>query len=84
MEFSNGRTGEKCQESGIYNPEHKHNQEVNLRLFQDETFPTYDGDAKTIWVKTSDLFSEKKIKDVQDVLRESVRRYKHQSGWSNI
>ncbi len=55
MGFSNGRTGEKCLEPGIYNPEHKPDRRVNLMIVKGETFPTYDGNAETVWVKTHPL-----------------------------
>lgn len=58
MGFSNGRTGEKCLESGIYNPEHKYDQKVNLIIFKGETFPTYGDDAKTVWIQTRALFPQ--------------------------
>ena len=76
--FSNVRTGEKCLESGIYRPEYKNDYTVNLIIFKDEIFPTYEDDTETVWVQFRPLFSESQIEDAQSVLRESVRRYKHQ------
>ncbi len=73
MGFSIGRTtGEKCLETGVYNPEHKSKEKVDLRIFKDETYPSYDGNAKTKWVKTDDLFSRYQIEHAQSVLRESI------------
>ncbi len=68
------RTGEKCLESGFYDPEHRYAQKVNLMIFKGEKFPTYDGDAETVWVQARPLFSQCQILHAQSVLRESVIR----------
>lgn len=65
MGFSNGKTGEKCLVSGIYNPRHWHDQTVNLIIFKGETFPPYNCDDETIWNQTEHLC----------VLREYVLRF---------
>lgn len=64
MGFSKGITGEKCLFPGTYNPEHRHDNTVNLFIVKGDVFPLYDGYA-TVWKQTGCLC----------VLREYVRRF---------
>ena len=76
MGFSIERTtGQKCLVPGIYNPMHNLGENVDLRIFKRETFPTYGGDAETVWVQTYPLFSESQIEHAQSLLREYYLRY---------
>ena len=67
-------TGQKCPETGVYNPQPKRGKHVNLIIFKDETFPSYYDGSETGWSKTGDLFTQCQIEHARSVLREHAQR----------
>ena len=50
--FNSRKTGEKCLSPGIYNPEHRDDNTVNLMITKGEIFPSYNSNNKTVWKQT--------------------------------
>ena len=64
--------GEKCLESGFYDYKHEQGPSVDLIIFEDEIFPTCDGDDNIIWFKVLNLFDDDQFKEAEEALRKSI------------